>query len=407
MAIKYHTGQAPKIAQVITVTYSAISIGETYTITINGKSVSYVATDTLQSTACTALMNLWNTSAQLEHQEHVATGGVTSVILTARESGVPTTVTADATGAPTATVTTTTAASGPNIAFGVASNWDGSTSPSAGDTLVFDRPHEILYGMTSADAYAKIVVNAGSGAIGLPEVNKNGYPEFRTRYLTPASDTGAMIVEIGDGIGSQPARVQIDANTRQVNLDVKNSGNSGASAAVLINNIGASSVVAVHGGIVEITNTSATTITSFTQVPTDRLQPRSYLNEHINPTSVVVSGGECFLYGDASDAEVTGQGIIHVVGDGSINTGRAMLQGIIKWKSTTDVGTSLATYGGGTVDFSEDGTVVEVPAMTMFAGSKINDPVGRVDFSGGIVLSGCKLSDVSIDIGHNRTLGVT
>jgi hypothetical protein len=408
MAIKYHTGQAPDVAQVSTVTFSAISIGETYSITINSKTVSFVATDTLQATACTALMNAWNSSAEPEHQEFVASGGVTSVILTARATGTITTITADATGAPTATVTATTAASGPNIAFGIAANWSGGTNPAAGDSLVFNGTHDILYGMTSADDYDSITVPAGSGAIGLPATNVNGYPEFRTRYLTPDTTGTPMILNIGEGIGTQPARVQIDCNTRETYMSVYGSGNSfNASAPILIKNLGSSSTVNVYGGVVDFQCDSATTIGSFVQVPLDRNQPKTMIGSNLVITTGTVAGGELSGSCEFTTLTISNTAIVSITGAGEIGTCYIQQQGILKYKSVSYINTKLHVYGSGTADFSEDGAYIECPACDIYANGSIKDPHGRVGFNSGIVLMGCRLQDVYIDVGYARTLGVT
>lgn len=408
MATKYHVGLAALVAQVTTVTFSAVTIGVTYSITINGKSVTFTATDTLQATLTTALMNAWNTSASSEHQELIATGGVTSVILTARVAGVPHTITASTSGAPTATVAATVAASGPSFAFGVAANWSGGTVPSAGDDLIFNGTHEIVYGLTSATDYNSITIKAGCGPIGLPFSNPKGYPEYRTRFLTTGTATNPITLKIGQGTGLQPSRIYLDLAEQLVTASIYSSSNSGSgSLPIQIKNVGTSSVVAVYGGTVDFQNDSALTISSFSQVPSSQQSPNSSIGSNVDITMATVGGGTCSIEGNVGTLHSSSSAIVSISSSGTVDNLFVQQNGQVRWKSSGDIGTEASVYGDGTLDFSEDGESVEVPSLQMFSGSSLKDPLGRVTYTSGIVLNGCKVSDVKIDVGFSRTIGVS
>ncbi len=213
MATKYWTGRAASVAQVTKVVFSSIVATNTYTVTINGKSVTVTATSTSLADLVELLINAWGSSVEPEHQEMVAAERLDPTLsglqLTAVNPGVPITVSASASTG-TATVTDPTAASGPNF-WNVAANWDGAALPSASDTLIIrDTDVSILYGLTDTNNYAQIDIEASfTGAIGLPVTNENGYPEYRTRFLTLGSGS-AITINIGYGNDRFPERVYLD-----------------------------------------------------------------------------------------------------------------------------------------------------------------------------------------------------
>jgi hypothetical protein len=123
-------GDAPPVQQVNTVTPGSPAATNTFTLTINGKSLTYTARTTLVSDVTAALANEVNNSNIPEFKELVATDneGLT-LLLTARVPGVPFTQTSSASGgAATLTTTTTTTSSGPND-WNIAGNWSTGALP--------------------------------------------------------------------------------------------------------------------------------------------------------------------------------------------------------------------------------------------------------------------------------------
>ena len=97
MALKIWRGDAPAVAQVTTLTPAAVAIGDIFSVTINGKSVSVVATAATAANVCTLLAAAISESAIVEFQELIAVANGGSLVLTAAEAGVPFIVTATAT----------------------------------------------------------------------------------------------------------------------------------------------------------------------------------------------------------------------------------------------------------------------------------------------------------------------
>ncbi len=130
MATKIWRGDSPAIAQVDTLAIGGtIEVGDKFTVTINGKSMTYIATSTTAATCATGFVTQWNalsSTAYPEFAEITAAEGVTgSLTLTADTAGKPFTISVattesngDAADAQTFTRTATTANSGPNCAAG-------------------------------------------------------------------------------------------------------------------------------------------------------------------------------------------------------------------------------------------------------------------------------------------------
>jgi hypothetical protein len=163
----------------------------------------------------------------------------------------------------------------------------------------------------------------------------------------------------------------------------------------------------VYGGVVDIQNDSALTISKFSQVPGNQQSPTTTIGPNVTCTTATVYGGNATLEGATTSLTVSSNAIVTVAGAGTVDTVYVQQQGNVKWKSSGDVGTEVNTYSGGTFDLSEDGEAVTIPLVTMYSGSAWKDPIGRATYTSGIVVEGCKMSDVQIDVGFSRTLGVS
>ena len=146
MATKRWLGNANAIADLWTVSLSGTVVSQTYTMTINSKSITYAAgsTDTV-SNILAALQSVWSSispSPPVEFTELTATAlpaGVpyTSLTLTGNTLGKPSTISVSTSGAATFSIAHTTSATGPND-FTNGANWSGGSAPANSDTLVFD-----------------------------------------------------------------------------------------------------------------------------------------------------------------------------------------------------------------------------------------------------------------------------
>ncbi len=202
MTTKRWLGNATAISDVWTVSLSGTVTLQTYSMTINGKSVTYAAgtTDTVSS-ILTGLVAVWNSTTIPEFTELTAAGlpsgsSFTSMTLTQDTAGVPSAISVSTSGAATFTIANTTAATGPNF-FNNGQNWSGGAAPANGDLLVFDNGSvNCRYGLNSSLTGVILNVNPGfSGAIGLPFINasgQNSYAEYRTTSLTLAGGTAVI-----------------------------------------------------------------------------------------------------------------------------------------------------------------------------------------------------------------------
>src|SRR5215831_18380092 len=117
-------GDAAKVAQVNTVTPANVAVNNTFSLTINGKSLTYTATTTNVSEITAGLVALVRATTIPEFAEVIPQDNAVNLTLTAATPGTPFTQTSSAAGG-TATLTTTitTTGAGPND-WSVAANWD-------------------------------------------------------------------------------------------------------------------------------------------------------------------------------------------------------------------------------------------------------------------------------------------
>lgn len=210
------------------------SAGDTVTVTINNKSV----TGTLGATVTVAqvlqlIKNMFNSlSSEIESDESytpadggqsiaefkeyaAAVASATTVTFTAVTAGVPGTISVSKSSASgTFTISNTVAATGPNF-FDNQDNWSGNTVPVNSDTIEFDAgSSDLLYNLSTGLTGLTINIRDGyTGKIGLPEVNANGYDEYRTKSLTTAGGTTTVLI---DSDSCQRVRLAFGANTAAV-----------------------------------------------------------------------------------------------------------------------------------------------------------------------------------------------
>lgn len=114
MTLKIWRGDAPAIAQVTRITPANVEIGDVFTITINGKSISVTATAATVSNVCTLLaaaIAAVQTTIP-EFTEFSVSNQTTSLLLTARTAGVPFVITASASNGSALGVTVATVQNG-------------------------------------------------------------------------------------------------------------------------------------------------------------------------------------------------------------------------------------------------------------------------------------------------------
>lgn len=217
-------GIAQAVAQVDEVVLGGSWVaGETARLTINGKYVEYVVvTSDTPALVAAGLQALADASEEAEFEEVTFT--VVSTTITATGApGIPFTMTAsEASTSGTITPSTEVDATGPyHWDSGV--NWTGGSVPANSDEVYVELDEvEIRYGFPTGLTLAKFVMTAGS--VGLPDVNSEGYAEYRSTYLTISS----AVVTINGGslvrISTESANSVITSqSTGTVDLKVNHS----------------------------------------------------------------------------------------------------------------------------------------------------------------------------------------
>lgn len=247
MATRRWVGRARPTPQVTTLTPAVISIGSTFTVTINRKAVTFTATTTVVADAVAGIIEACGAVTDPEFAELSFEDSTTVVTVTGPDTGASfaVTLTAGGTGSPTFNQSTTTSPSGPNW-WTVAANWMENSVPTTGDTVYFDEGPSCTYGLdNNGDTLAALYVTSNFPAdseIGLPRTNAAGYPEYRDQRLRIGATLGV--------IDTDSRRIRLDFDTDQTALTVLNTGSptEGDVAALDVIGTNASSTAAVLKG---------------------------------------------------------------------------------------------------------------------------------------------------------------
>lgn len=261
----YWSPNQAAIKQVETYTFTApSSVGNTYTASINGKSVTYssISGDTA-ATVATALFNLLNVSQSIAPE-------LTEITFTNPSSGTLV-ATAKVAGVPFANVTVNglsnqglVMSTGNGLANGIATvhttanaspsdvfdsqNWmrvDLATTPpnktrsvpqNGDDVVVANSNVPLLWNL---DRLALVQFNtyqrwqSQTGVIGLPENNPAGYTEWRATYFKfvgpqGSVPSGGLVMTLGynSGSGNGPGRERYDLGSQPTTLNILAAGNA-------------------------------------------------------------------------------------------------------------------------------------------------------------------------------------
>lgn len=378
MATTRWLGRALAVAKVATHTIGGVaSVSQVYTVTRNGKTISYTASgvDT-NSTIAAALKALLDASTITEFAECTWTVDTAVITSTCDTAGQNPTFTTAATGTGTFVTATTTAASGPNR-WDVAVNWSGGAVPVNGDDVVIDLPVSILDGLDqSAVTLASLTIAASfeNAYIGLPRTNASGYPEDRGDYL----QIGATTVKIGVGEGQGSGRIKINFGSVQTTVEVRKTGNSVEQGlpSLILKGTHASNAIDCQGGTTGVALFGGETATLLTCRVANNAQ--------------IVLGEGCTL------GTISGEGIVQINsavttltqagGTWTINGASAVTTltqngGVLNHNSSGTFGTSTI---GGTLNCSVDPSARTMTTVTLNKGGRIVDPLNTITFTNGI-----------------------
>lgn len=223
MATRTLRSTAAQVAQVSTVQVTAYDASTTYSLIVNGNSISVIAAGGVNQTA-TALAAAWNASTIPEFTGVTASPSTDTVTLTADVAGVPFTATSDDSGGTgtIGSVTAVTAASGQSW-WSTANNWTGATVPTDSDVVILDGSSPVLYGLDqSAVTVAELrIMRRFTGYLGLPKRNALGYSEYFDDYLK----IGATLLNVGVGSGTGSGRLKINVGSVASTVVVDGTGN--------------------------------------------------------------------------------------------------------------------------------------------------------------------------------------
>lgn len=394
------------MAQVSSATITAYDATTTYSVTINGKSVSVQGTGGSTGSTATALQAALAASTIKEFTEVTWSVVSSSISGTAATAGVPFTVTSGVSGGvgTFGAFSTTTASAGPND-WSTAANWStGSVPVGADDVYIENTSSSILYGLDQHTVtLTSLHVRATfTGTIGLPNVNSGGYYEYRPTYLQVSATT----LNVGQGPGAGSGRVKIDVGTAQTTVNVFNTGTTSETnvESFLFKGTHASNVVTVNKGSVAIAPFASDTAVVATLVVGYQTNQASDATVRAGTgttlTTVDVYGGTLTAFSNITTVNQYGGTFILYTGTWTtLNCwgGKAYCRSTGTF-ATNNVGNK------GTLDCSADGRTKTFTNVTMYAGASLLDPNHTVTFSNAITLSGCGLEDVTLLLGKNYTL---
>jgi hypothetical protein len=416
LTIKRWIGNAAAIADIWTVTLSGTVISQTYTLTINTKSVSYAAsaTDTV-ATIVTALASAWNATTIPEFAEYLAagtpsSGPFTAMAITAKSAGTPGTITFTSSGSAAVSIANTSPGTGPSD-FTNSQNWSGGVAPTNADTLVFDNGSvPCACNLGSALTGVTISVEPGySGAIGLPFINANGsstYAEYRTTSLTLAGGTATVnsgkISRCNLAFGANTATVRVLNTGPRPDPNVPTclitGGNNSSSLNVSKGDLG----VAFYQG------TSAT-------FPTINTAFLSNVKGDVTLvvgvggilTTVTKNGGSVTLRAGATTVnQQTSGGVLSITDAATITTLNAT-NGTVNYQTSGILGT-INLYGASVLDCSGDSRAKTVtnPINVFDSAVQIIDPMKTIN-SGVLTLTTADLVSVEVNHGANTSIVYT
>jgi hypothetical protein len=380
-------GDAPAVAQLTIATPANVEIGDVFSLTINGKSVSYTAAAATVADVTAGLTAAVNDSEIPEFGELVASDTATEISLTAATPGVPFTVAASTidgggTDDQTLTLSEVFSSSGPND-WATPGNWSTGAVPDNGDDVFIEYSDaSILYGLDQASVVLSSLNVAASfdGEIGLSRINTNNtddYVEYRPQYLA----IGAATVAIGSGRGDGSGRIQLDlGNTASavtvrktappIEFDLPSVLLTGSHAENTVTVVDGSVGIAIVGGETAIVDTlrhAGGNVQVGPDVALDTV-------ERAGEGELVVQCHVGTLTQTSGSTTVLGAGAIDAL---TLGGGR------VDYRSTGDITSALLTDPRAVLDFSADLQPRTVANCTLQFGAVL-DPHQTVTWSTGI-----------------------
>jgi hypothetical protein len=375
--------------------------GQTYSATMNGKTLSYtsISGDTNDTVTASLLAILTNNAATPpEFQEAgyaVNDAFPDTIVMTAGNAGIPLDITTGATGTGTFVTTTTQPATGPSF-WDEPANWSTGTVPVTGDSVYIRNSNtNILYGINqSGVTLALMDVDAShTGKIGNPDNNPLGYAEYRDTFLS----LGVTTAFVGRGYGTGPGRFRWNAGSVQTTLGMYSTGTPDDGIVAAIDFVGthASNVLNAQKGTfaVGLKPGVASTILTMNVGSKDNQNSDVTIYSGYNVTfgTLNMAGGSVDIWNGLTTANITA---------GTLNCNKGAF-GTINNEGTVNYDTAgtLGTYVGGTnssIDCSRIVAARAITTATLEANSSFNDPAKTVTFGGSGVFIRCQISELKL-----------
>lgn len=236
MATVIWTGASQNTAQEITILITATAVGGTVAVSANSvvaATVTYtgVTGDTVSTFASGLQALLASSDAPPEFQEVTWTVDTATITGVANTPGVPFTFTKADAGGATSTLTNTVANVSSNDVNN-AKNWirSGATSipQNMDDVVLRDSNVSLLWNLSALAAVQFATFtrwNSYTGQIGLPDINPNGYFEYRATYFQFISSAAQFPFYLGYGDGNGPSLERYNVGTQRTNVVAQGGGN--------------------------------------------------------------------------------------------------------------------------------------------------------------------------------------
>jgi hypothetical protein len=392
MPVRRWRGGAAPVKQVTEFTVGGTpAAGQVYSITINGRAVSYTAVgaDTNTTIATKLKDNLVNSSFP-EFLEVVWTSSSNKVTGEAVTAGRPYTATSSASGGGTLTANTTTAAAGPNF-WNLASNWHEGAVPATNDDVIIDGGPSILYGIDQGSvtlASLRIGPGFGSSEIGLPRFtapdnSPTGYPEYRTQRLNIKSSTVT--------IDSSSSRIRLNLGNTQTTITVLRTGPASSDRDPAVEIIGshASNVLRVLSGSVGVSH-YAGDASQFATIEVAHRGTAGFattvsLGSDLTLATLKQTGGIVVL-ACAVTTITKERGELHRQGSGAVTTLNNF------GGEVYDEGTGTITTLRNAGEYSRVGSsALTITNAYLYAGSSTDDTNGTITWTNPVELQQCRL----------------
>jgi len=379
-------GKQRKVAQVNNITPASVGIGNTFSVVINGKTVTFTATATTVANVTAGLKALLSAATEPEFTEITWADATTHITGTAGTPGKPFTQTSSAAGGTATLVTSTSTANKSPEDWNDAVNYSTAALPVDADDLVLDAGanNGALWNAGSLSGVALTsltVLNGFELDGGLSDLDDDGeqYSQYRPTYLA----IGVTTVTIGDttglGVGSGLFKLNTGTGQTLVNVFVTGQPRESLTPAFVWKGTHAANVFNLNAGSVGVALLGGEVAT----IATLRISDGTMVcGAGVTLGTITQTGGALDTV-SAITAKVQNSGV-HTHREGAITT-LTVRGGAIAYLSAGTI-TTLTLYGA--FDAGNDSRAMTITNCTMYPGAVLSDQFGRITFSNPISTPG-------------------